>query len=728
MSCILRFFFLSLFLILPTFLKAEWGLGGYQSDLMSDLMIVECINQRLSERYPVYYNNLLYGGYINMPSARMGLEGEIGAGYSSVYPYRNYNLRFQFLDRLEISGNYRIFSGIDDPILSISGFGDKSDKGANVKFAIMHPEDTNFTLPGIAVGFDDFMGTKGFEARYVVLTQVIPKWNLECSLGIGQKRYRRWFGGFTWVPFRCHGNYYLENLALVAEYDAIPYKSERREPHPDGRTTKSPINYGIKYRLWNLLDFTASYIKGEKFSYAVSTYYNFGTTNGFLPKIGDPLPYTSPRITQPLGPLRPNDVLVQDLYYPFLDQGFELQKVWLSCDYCGNKILRLNVCNFSYRYEDEVRDCFNNLLANLIPSDISEVIIVLENGPLPIQEYRFPMEYVRMYGEKEICPYEMYLLSPACEASKPVCSRSQLLFKNQRDLWNLELYPKTYSAFGSAKGKFKYLLGIHLGINGLLWCDWYYNILLGYTFVSSLYDVNDVDRLNPSQIINVRTDSVNYFKESRFTVDEAYLQKWCNLGRGWYGTLAFGLFEAAYGGVASEFLYYPVNSNWAFGIEGAYLRKREYSGVGFTDKIRKLDGFRKTYQKFRGSQYFANLYYNFDYLDLDIRVKAGKFLAKDWGARTELSRYYPSGMRFYMWYTYTDAKDFVNGNRYHDHGVGITLPLDMFYTYSSREWWGYGMSAWLRDVGAFSCTGIPLYYQIRDNRECAITPFKRGIW
>ena len=60
MACVLRFFFLSLLLLLPTFLKAEWGLGGYQSDLMNDLMIVECINQRLSKRFPVYYNNLLY--------------------------------------------------------------------------------------------------------------------------------------------------------------------------------------------------------------------------------------------------------------------------------------------------------------------------------------------------------------------------------------------------------------------------------------------------------------------------------------------------------------------------------------------------------------------------------------------------------------------------------------------------------------------------------------------
>jgi len=701
--------------------------SGSHSELMNDLMIVDSVTQSLNNRIPVLYNHLLYGGYINMPSARMGMEGEVGVGYSFVHPYRHFNLRFQFLDRLELSGSYRVFCGIDDPILSPLGFGDKSDKGANVKIAILHPEDSNYLLPGLAVGYDDFIGTKGFEAWYIVLTHVVPCFNFECTLGYGQKRIQQWFGGVCWFPFFKSGNDYFKHIALVVEYDAIDYTSKKREPHPAARTKSSPINFGLKYRLWNLFDFTASYVKGEKFAYAFSTEYNFGKTTGFFPKIGDPAAYKSPRITQPLGPLRPCDVLVKELYYPFSEQGFALEEVWLSYDFCGKKILRLNVCNCIYRFEDQLRSRFNDLLANLIPSDIDEVIIILQNGTLPIQEYRFPMEFVRMYGERGICPYEMLVISPSCEASSPPSGACRL-FKNNREWLHVAVFPKSYTAFGSAKGKFKYLFGVHCWADGTLVNDWYYNILLGYTLASSLYDLSDVDRLNPSQVINVRTDIVNYFKNSKFTVDCAYLQKTTNLGRGWYGSVSFGLFEIEYGGIAGQLLCYPVRSNWAFGIEGAYLRKRKFFGVGFTDQVRKLKGVKKTYHKFHPAQYFANLYYNFDFLDLDIHFKAGKFLAEDWGMRTEISRYYPSGMRFFIWYTYTGAKDFVNGRRYHDHGVGITLPIDIFYTFSCRQRWGYAMSAWLRDVGAYSATGIPLYYKIRDNRERSITPIRRGVW
>lgn len=714
--------FFSILIFHTTFLCAECGLGGYESDLIKELMIVEAVNQQLSERFPVYYNNLLGGGYCNMPSARMGREGDFGVGYSSVYPYRNYNLRFQFFDRLELYGSYRIFVGVDDPILSTTGFGEKSDKGANAKLALLHPEETNFVLPGFAIGYEDFLGTKGFESAYVVCTQVIPQWDLECSIGYGMMRLHKWFGGLHWIPFRQSENPYLKNLVFVAEYDATDYKSEKSEPHPNGRSKKSSFNYGIKYRLWNLVDFSANYNKGENIAFSFSSFYNFGQTKGFFPKINDPCPYRCPRNTQPLGPLRPTDALAQELVSAFNNQGFEVQEAWLSTDCQDKTLLKLRLYNYSWRYEDDARNRLNALLANLIPSNISEVIVVLMDEELPIQEYRFCMEYVRLHGESKLCPYELYVLSPMRNVSLENRSCLELIFKEHRPWWNIEFFPKTYTAFGSASGKFKWLLGIQVGIDGYLPQDWYYSVLLGYTLDSCLYSVKDVDRLNPSQIINVRTDAVNYAKDARFTVDEAYIQKWWNLGKGCFSTLSLGLFEPAYGGIAGEFLYFPVNSSLAFGIEGGVLKKRTYTGIGFTDHVRKLEGFNPTYKKFHGGQIFANLYYNFDALDIDLLFKAGKFLANDWGVRSELSRYYPSGIRIYMWYTYTGAKDYVNDHRYHDHGVGITIPLDILYTYSSRDQWGYAMSAWLRDVGAIANTGIPLYWQIRSNRERKARP------
>src|SRR5690606_21048400 len=93
------------------------ALFAEEGDLMRDLLVVDCINRSMCDTVPVKYNHLLQGGYLNMPSSRMGEAGELGLGYSYVSPYRNYNFRAQLFSHLELTANYRIFSGVDDPVL-----------------------------------------------------------------------------------------------------------------------------------------------------------------------------------------------------------------------------------------------------------------------------------------------------------------------------------------------------------------------------------------------------------------------------------------------------------------------------------------------------------------------------------------------------------------------------------------------------------------------------------
>jgi Bacterial putative lipoprotein (DUF940). len=688
-----------------------------QEDLMNDLLIVNYWNNKINDRLPVTYNHLLQAGYFTMPSARMGEDGEIGIGYSYVPPYRNYNMRFQILERLEITGNYRVFHGVKDPVLSPLGFGDFSDKGANFKFALFLPEDSDYTLPGFAIGCEDFIGTRAFHAKYAVFTKVFIEQNLEVSLGYGTGRIKGLFGGFNLMPFRKCSWKYLQQLSLAAEYDSTAYHRSSREPHPKGRVKKSPINYGLKYRLFDCIDLSASYIRGDEFAFAVSTFYNFGYTEGFLPKIDNALPYKSPINTEPLGIRRPEEALVSQLIFAFQQQGFDIWDIWISYNECNQKVLRIKTLNDTYRIESEVRCHLNHLLAALIPLDIGEVIVVIDAEGFPIQEYHYRMDFVRQFAAKEIGPHELHILTPLTEVTYPDPYTSCHLFGCKRDCINFEVSPRTHTLFGSSSGKFKYALGLNFAINGYVWDNIYYNFLIGYTCVSNMGKSNNFDRLNPSQIINVRSDITRYYSQRGLTIDEAYLQKNWNVGKGWYARVAGGYFEQQYGGGAAEILFYPLNSPWAIGIEGAIVKKRETTGLGFTNKIRKLNGFTPTWQYFLGSQYFVNLYYDWEAAHLDFKISAGKFLANDWGVRNEISRYFQSGLRLTLWYTVTNGHDRINGSTYYDKGVMFSVPFDIFYTCSERTRWNYGMSAWLRDVGVQALTGMQLYELINDQRQ-----------
>ena len=687
-----------------------------QSDLMRDLLIVSYWNQRQNEKYPVTYNHLLQGGYFSMPSARMGKEGEIGASYGYVPPYILYNTRFQLTDFLEVTGNYRIFKGVEDPVLTHMGFGDFSDKGANVKLSIFDAEETHYQLPSFAIGLEDFIGTRAFRAYYAVLTKVFLEQNLEITLGFGANRIKKWFGGINWMPFRQSDWDYLKQLSFVLEYDAIPYKDESIEKHPKGRKKHTSFQFGLKYRLFDAFDLSLAYIRGEKFAFTLSTYYNFGKTTGLLPKLDDPFPYRAPVNFQPLGELRPPDAMIHELAFAFRCQGFDLSQGWL-CDMDGRKVLRLQVTNFVYRDEHLLRKRLNALLVSLIPDDIDGVVIVIDAIGMPIQELHYRMDLVRLFRQEKIGTYELEILTPFKEATHLNPYTSQLIFKRNLEWWNLEILPKTNTLFGSASGKFKYALGLSMNINGFLYDNIFYSISLGLYFTSYFKQVNDIDRLNPSQIINVRTDIVKYYKQKGVTVDEAYLEKVYNWGRGWYTRLSFGIFEPEYGGVSTEWLYYPVNSNWAVGMDFAVLKKRAYHGIDFTSYARKLHGFKPHWVKFRGSQYFLNLYYDWRCTGLEFKVSAGKFLADDIGVRTEISRYFPSGLQLGIWYTYTNANDIINNAVYHDKGVFFSVPLDIFYTRTTRSRWGYGMSAWLRDVGVSASSGGCLYDLINQERQ-----------
>jgi hypothetical protein len=685
--------------------------------LIQDLLVVDYWNKRLNERFPMTYNHFFQGGYINMPSARMGEEGLIGLGYSHVPPYRNYNLLFQLTDRLEISGNYRIFKGFKDPVLGEFGFGDFSDKGVNVKISLFSPEESRYTLPGIAIGLDDFMGTKAFRSTYLVLTHIFLDYHLEISLGYGAHRIKKWFGGMLWMPFLKSDYSYLQGLCFTLEYDATPYQDPLIERHPKGGVKKSPWNVGLKYRVADGLDLSLAYIRGDAVAFSASAAFNFGYTKGILPKISDPLPYRAPINNQAIGFLRPEEIMVQDYICAMQDQGFDVQEVWLGYDEYCQKTLRIQICNLVYREECQVRNRLDQLLANLTPGDIDRVIIVIDTDFVLIQEYHYDMKIVRSYQCQKIGRYELSILTPMREVTSVNFFNFQRLYRRKKEWWNFELLPKTHTLFGSSRGKFKYALGLSANLNGFIGDDIFYNISLGGFFLSNLHDIEDVDRLNPSQIIHVRSDIINYFKQKTVTVDAAFIEKIWNWGDGLYSRLSIGIFEAEYGGVSAELLYYPVNSPWAIGVESALLKKRSYRGLGFTSKVRKLTGFHPTHHRFIGTPYFFNVYYDWKCLALDIKVSAGKFLANDYGVRTEVTRYFPSGLRLSFWYTYTNGHDKINGETYYDKGFYLSMPLDIFYTRSSRSRWGYGMSAWLRDVGVRAFTGTEIYYLINEQRQ-----------
>jgi hypothetical protein len=682
--------------------------------LFSDLKEVERVNRELEDRLPLPYNFNVMGGYLNMPSARMPQTGVVCFGGGRVPPYNNYGVNFQIFSRIELSGNYRVYTSVPEANFGSEGFGDDADRIGNIKIALLKPSDGFSWAPSLSVGADDFIGTKRFHSEYVVLTKEWERFNLELSLGWGKGRMKGLFGGAIWTPLRHQSVLLLNRLSLLAEYDCNNYCDHFWE-HGDGREVKSRLNGGIAWITpWGQLSLGT--VRGKALAAFASLQYPLGRSEGLFPKLADPVRYDSPIDTEPLGICRPQADFAAHLAYAFADQGLDLYQLSIFFDEKWHKNLWIKVINNRYRKEEVVRERLISLLAALTPSDIESVIVVIEADGVASHSYRFPSPLLQRARQKEIASSEVEILAPMAEpVFPPNPYESILLFQRKKPIWTFSFHPRLLSFFGSAQGKFKYNLGLTASQEGYLG-EFYYYLQGAYSLKSSIQNLSATDRINPSQLIQVRTDTIKYYQNEHPALEEAYLQKSWTLPSSWFARLASGYFEPAYGGAAGELLYAQVDRNWAFGFEGAALWKRRYTGLGFTDTIRKLDGKRLTHVPFTGVQYFANFYYYIPSLQMDIRLKGGQFLAKDKGIRLEVGRYFPSGVRFALWYTLTNGHDHVNGSTYHDKGFSFSIPFDLFLRQSSRTLIAYVMSAWLRDVGAIGNTGKSLYSTLSEER------------
>ncbi len=688
--------------------------------LFYDLEMARLLDEELNAKLPLTFNHLFTGGYFVTPSARMGENGEIGIGFTYAHPYTLFNGRIQPFRHLEFTANYRIFQGVKDPGLSPDGFGDYADRGANFKFSFMLPEDSYYAIPGIAIGIDDFIGSKKFTTYYVVGTMVWINANLETSIGWGAGRYthgpsRGFFGGGVWFPFWSCGFSLFEGLGLALEYDPTNYKDPKREPHPEGRHSSTPLNFGVHYVYSDFFDLSLSCIRGEEYAASGSMRYNWGETTGLLPKVLDPCPYIGPKETEPLGCFRTKDVMIQTIHYALECQGFLLTKAWLEENDCGEKKLILVVINQRYRSERETRHRFQTVLASLLPCNIDKCTVGIETCGLVCQSYCYTRELLTRYACKRIGEFEFDILTPRRGALRAF-SCGPYLFHRRLDAWNLRFSPRVETFFGSAKGKVKYDVGVKAQVDGYLPYDIFYELQCSYTVLSSLNDVGDFDRYNPSQLPNVLTDYVNYRRMRNFSTDRAYLEKNWPMKGHCFARISGGYFQVNYAGLAGELLFYPPQSYIALGVEGALLKKRHYHGLGFQSVLRTLKDKVPSYHPYTFlNQWFFNFYLDVPELKVAGKVGVGGFLAHDKGVRLECTRYFDSGLRITGWMTFTNAKDMMHGEKYFNRGIAFEVPLDLFSRCRHRKVWNYGLAAWLRDAGAFIPTGHSLFDLI--NRE-----------
>ena len=185
----------------------------------------------------------------------------------------------------------------------------------------------------------------------------------------------------------------------------------------------------------------------------------------------------------------------------------------------------------------------------------------------------------------------------------------------------------------------------------------------------------------------VRSDVREYVTSSRVTMPQLQLTAAGSLGADWYGMAYVGMLESMYGGAGVETLYRPFGQRWAIGADVNWVRQRSFDQDFSFRRYRTVTG-------------HLSAYVDTGYKDISLKLSAGRYLARDWGATVDVSRRFNNGVRMGAYATFTEYSPRQPGDGGFDRGLYLSVPFDLARQRSSRSRADFAWSPGIRDNGA----------------------------
>ena len=190
----------------------------------------------------------------------------------------------------------------------------------------------------------------------------------------------------------------------------------------------------------------------------------------------------------------------------------------------------------------------------------------------------------------------------------------------------------------------------------------------GYALAGSLAQAvaGNLDKGLPSDSVlpRVRSDLGRYAREGRTAIPTLYAERLWSPADDWFARLSAGLLEPMFGGIAGEVLWRPQQRPLALGLDLAWVAQRDYrQGLGALG-----------YSVATGH---ASVYADLPIWNLGAVLRAGRYLAGDWGGTLEVSRRFDSGIEVGGFATLTTTPFRRFGEGSFDKGIFIRFPLQL---------------------------------------------------
>jgi Exopolysaccharide biosynthesis protein YbjH len=613
-------------------------------------------------------------GLMEIPTARILPDGAMRLGVAKAAPYIWYTFGFGVLPGLEFTSRYTDITNLPSGVEN--GFGSYKDKAFDIKYQLL-PESKN--MPAIALGWNDFHGTRLFEAQYLVLSrQLYP---LDITLGVGRKRLKGpiaiadefgFWGGVEWAA--------TDRLHLMLEYNPIEYELDPLPSRGVPEGSDSPFNVGLRYRTWLGFDLGVSYQRGDTLGMAVHLQFELGRP--ILPPRPDP-PSWQFAADQGAPSEAPDDMarrLAEDMQKAgFTDVATGTTDGVLVAEFENNR----------YFSNAKAAGRVLRLMLHHTGSGITRLTAVMKRDGLKILYVSAATEDARGFfmGDMSTDRFARRLqVTPGYpKQGPPAATAEQISAATRRNetrrTWSYGVSPVLESFFDQSSGAYQ----SRLSLTPHATFDPWPGAAVHGSYEFPLY--SDIETKAETLPDAVRSDAWKYLG-SQSGVDRLLVNQMVKLTPTTYARVSAGYLERMYAGVGGEVLTFLDQGRWAVGVEGDLVRKRDPD-----DLWHLLDQQNHTL--------LGNIYYHYLPLDITLRAQVGRFLAGDAGVRLEFRRRYDTGAEIGFWYSMTDTDTLTDFNRdYSDKGIFLRLPFATFTDRPTRTLLTYRISPWTRDVGA----------------------------
>ncbi|RMA79544.1 YjbH domain-containing protein [Umboniibacter marinipuniceus] len=659
------------------------------------------------------YSNFGGVGIFQTPTARNNTEGVLNLGYHANADYQFFNASVQLFPWLESTIRYTLVNDVlYSPYPGFSGDTKYTDKGIDLKARLLRESQW---LPELAVGLRDIGGTGLFGGEYIVASKRYNQFDFSLGLGFGylgqsadlhgdqsssiscgrdasysgkggQIDYQRWFTGcvalFGGVQYQTP----YQPLSLKLEYDGNDYTNDLPVRRGESEMpVDSRFNMGAVYAFDDWGQLSLSYQRGN----TITLGFNFIADFSDLSRGWNDSP---PPVLKSPGDTE-SESLERFAYQMRTGAGYEVSRV-----YTVDNEFVVEAQQFKYRDSNQANERAFTLMANQAQSaERLTVIDVRQRVPsVSTSVQSEDLAAVAMAASPQL-RYEGIetRLAPSYGTHEP-------MYENRPAL-SYSVEPVLGQSFGSAEGFYLYNLG--LDFKAGYWLSDHLQ-LSGTAYVNIVDNFDKFNYTIPSDgtsIPRVRTLVREYLENNAVAAERLQLSYLNRFGENHFYGLHGGYLERMFAGVAGEYFYKLVDSNWAVGMELAYVAQRDPStAFGIYDGPDQCTG-GTCYEVQDGiATGHVSVYYKpqLSWInDVSLVMSAGRYLAGDYGATVNVSKVFRSGVSVMAFATKTNLSAEEYGEGSFTKGFGISIPFDLISTEHTVSRASFGWMPLTRDGG-----------------------------